>query len=538
MTNRSRWIVGTFAACVAATTIASPKPSVPVPVLNWAACDFAPWVECATATVPLDYDQPRGATTQLALARVPAADQTNKIGTVFLNPGGPGASGVDLAAFGFGEYLALLLDGRFDIVGFDPRGVAGSSPLYCFESATELNAFFGDAPLYPYLREQERPFFATYKSLGAQCASQHNPILGHMSTADVVRDLDLLRQAVGDAKLSYLGFSYGSFLGTTYANMFPDKVRALVIDGVLDPILWSSSWQVVSDRVATQKEFAEFLRLCDAAGEECELSGPDGAGARYSALAAALHEQPFDFGGGDLYSYDFLIADTVSAMYSPEAWGGFFGYGAYFAFLADAVLDGDAAAAETARAIGKEIQAQLKNASPSRADYSNGLEGYYGNHCADAEYPSTLPLYRAIGAFAASGSIFGPYWWWSAAGCADLAASADRYAGPWATRTSAPVLVVGNYFDGVTDYEGAMTSSQLLKNSRLLTYAGWGHTAFDRSACVTDYVVDYLRDGTLPPKGTVCPANPNPFLPVALSRSNAGRNVLPRVGLPPLRPGR
>lgn len=535
MMDGCRWGLGAFLACLAATVNAAPKSSAPIPALNWAPCEFAGLVECASATVPLDYDKPRGATTELLLARVPAADQASKIGTVFLNPGGPGDSGVELAAFGFGAYLAQLLEGRFDIVGFDPRGVGRSSPLYCFDSEDELNAFFGDLPFFPYLPEQERPFFKRNRALADQCAGQGNPILRHMSTADVVRDLDLLRQAVGDKKLSFLGFSYGSFIGNTYANMFPDKVRAIAIDGVLDPVLWSSGWQVVSDRVATQEEFAEFLRLCDAAGEGCALSVSGGAGARFAALAAALHSAPFEFPGGDLYSYDFLIADAVAAMYTPETWPR---YAAFFALLAEGVLDSDVAAAEKARGIGKEIQELLKSAAPSRADYDNGLEGYFGNHCADAEYPSRLALYKAIGAFAESGSLFGPFWWWSSSSCADWRASPDRYPGPWSTRTSAPVLVVGNYFDGITDYEGAVASSKLLKNSRLLSYAGWGHTAFDRSPCIANHVANYLRDGTLPPKGTVCPANANPFLPDALSRSNFRRNALPRIGLPPLRPAK
>ena len=535
MMSCSRWIVGTLVACAAAAATAAPaqrRPSPPpVPVLNWAPCEIAPEVECATATVPLDYDQPRGATTKLALARVPAADQANKIGSIFLNPGGPGASGVDLVLFGFGDFLAGLLGGRFDIVAFDPRGVAQSSPLYCFDSAASLDAFFGDAPLFPYLPEQEKPYFDTFKQLGPQCATQGNPIMGHMSTADVARDMDLLRQAVGDAKLSYLGFSYGSFLGATYANLFPDKVRALVIDGVLDPTLWSSGWQVVSDRVATQKEFAEFLRLCDAAGNAaCPLSqGPNSAAGRYASMVEALYSEPLIFPDGFVYTYDFLIDDSVGAMYAPELWPD---YGAYFASLAEAML-GDRVALKKAAELRKQLQERVKSASPRRAEYANGIDAYYGNHCSDAEYPHTLPLFKGIAAFAESGSIYGPYWWWGAAPCAGWPAASDRYIGPWATRTSSAVLVVGNYFDGVTDYEGAVATSKLLKNSRLLTYAGWGHTAFDRNQCVTDHVVSYLLDGSLPPVGTVCAANPNPFLPsLALKRANA--SAVPRIGLPPM----
>jgi pimeloyl-ACP methyl ester carboxylesterase len=510
---------------------------LPVPVLHWQPCgaDF-PGVQCASATVPLDYDRPRGATTQLALARVPAADQAHKIGTVFLNPGGPGGSGVDLVLFGFGAELAGQLQQRFDVVGFDPRGVAASDPLHCFDSEDELNAFFTDLPAFPYLPSQLRPFFDQYRSLADACLGQGQAITRHMSTADVARDMDLLRQAVGDERLTYLGFSYGTYLGNTYANLFPGRVRALVIDGVLDPRLWGGGLQVISDRVATAKEFDEFLRLCDQAGAACGLAGGAGAKARFNALAASVLANPIDLGDGNLFTYDQLIGTAAGAMYSPEVWGGDQGVAAFFGALADAT-SGNAAAAQRARAISAHLEAQLRQATPHRADYNNGFDAYYGNQCSDSEYPHTFSLFRAFYDFAKAGSIFGPYWWAGNAGCANWPVAKDRFVGPWSVRTSAPVLVVGNFFDGVTDYDGAVASSRLLRNSRLLSYAGWGHTAFGRSQCITDHVVKYLLDGTLPATGTVCPANPNPFLPTPALRA-ANARTMPWVGLPPARPHR
>jgi pimeloyl-ACP methyl ester carboxylesterase len=484
--------------------------------------------------VPLDYDQPRGATTTIALARIAASNSSQKIGSVFLNPGGPGGSGVDLVLFGFGEALATLLDGRFDIVGFDPRGVAGSDPLFCFDDSGGLMEFFDGLPVFAYRNDQLRPFFNRFRGLGDKCLGRGQPIARHMSTADVARDMDLLRQSVGDEKLTYLGFSYGSFLGNTYASLFPDKVRALVIDGVLDPRLWSGSLQVVSDRVATQQEFNEFLRLCDEAA--CPLSGSVGAKVRFNALAASLKNQPFLLDGSE-YTYDFLVSDAVSAMYSPEVWADF---GEFFGLLADAVAAGDVTLGKQASATREQIMEEFRSASQTRkrTDYSNGFDAFVGNHCSDARYPSSFELFATFNAFAAAGSIFGPYWYATNAACADYPVSSDRFIGPFTTRTSAPVLVVGNFFDGVTDYNGAVASSKLLVNSRLLSYAGWGHTAFGRSDCVTNFVVDYLRDGSLPAEGTVCPANPNPFLPVNSLQNGKTLRALPMVGLPPLRPTR
>ena len=264
-------------------TAASPGRAAPpaTPTLNWLPCgtDF-PGVECARVKVPLDYDSPAGPKTTLALARVRATNPATRIGSVFLNPGGPGGSGVDLVLSGYGARIRANLDGRFDVVGFDPRGVGASAPLHCFDSKRQLNEFLASQPIFPYRSGQYRSFFEAFSDFADRCLDGTDPIAAHMSTADVARDLDLLRRAVGDAKLSYLGYSYGTYIGNTYANLFPKNVRALVIDGVLDPRLWSSGQQIKSDRVATQHEFDEFLRLCDAAGPACAFTGPQGARAR------------------------------------------------------------------------------------------------------------------------------------------------------------------------------------------------------------------------------------------------------------------
>ena len=457
-----------------------------VPRINWQACGPEhPGFDCAQVKVPLDYDNPRGATTTVALARKPATDKARRIGSLLLKPGGPGGSGVDFA-FSWGERLTTNLQGRFDIIGFDPRGIGRSDPLHCFASEDDLNKFFEGIPGFPYQPAQERPFYDRYRSLGPECLDDQ-PIARHMSTADVARDMDLLRRAVGDRKLSYLGFSYGSFLGATYANMFPNNIRALVIDGVLNPELWSSGRQIESDRIATKEEFREFLRLCDEA--KC-VFGPDSE-KRWNALLAAVRAKPIQV-GDQVYTYDAVIGAAIGAMYNPRSWPG---AATLFDQLADA--------------------ASVSVATAAEPDYDNGFDAYNGNVCADIEYPRDFGTYRAIGRYAEAGSEFGPSWWWSNAACANWPTNHDRYAGPWRTRTSAPVLVVGNHFDGVTDFRGAQAANRQLAGSRLLAYAGWGHTAYGLSKCASDHTDAYLLNVTLPAVGTVCPANPNPFLPTA-----------------------
>jgi pimeloyl-ACP methyl ester carboxylesterase len=535
-----------FTASLCAGLMAAPAfasyqaPSVPQ--IDWQTCgaDF-PGLQCATVKVPLDYDRPNGEKTDIALARFPASDPSKKIGTLFLNPGGPGGSGVDLVSFGFGEFLDQTLLGRFDVVGWDPRGVGGSAPIQCWDTNAARNEYFTGSQAFPYLASQERPYFELNRRIADLCFAKNQRILRHMSTGDVVRDLDLLRQAVGDQKLTYLGYSYGSHIGNTYANMFPSKVRALVIDGVLDPILWTSGWQIKADRVASFDVLKQFFKLCDSAGSKCALSGPNGSKARFDRLRNLVRQTPIllDDGQGGIfeYSYDFFVADSAGVMYSPEQWSA---YADFLGFL-DSATQGNKAAA--ARALSSRRQIQLAVTVPRREVYNNGTESFLGNHCSDAEYPSLFPFYSIIGKYAEAGSFQGPYWWWGNTGCASWPTAADRYIGPWVTRTSSPVLVVGNFYDPATDYAGAVTSSRLLQNSRLLSYAGWGHTAAysGRSACTDDYVSLYLLDGSLPPKGTVCPATENPFTVAAVkSRLNKSTRA-PVVGLPniePLRPAR
>ena len=208
-----------------------------MPRIVWKACG-GPY-ECAQAPVPLDYDDPRGPTIPIALIRLPASNPARRIGSVFINPGGPGGSGVDIIRSGAAQVIWTdAVRARFDIIGFDPRGVARSRPLKCFASNDEAQRFFGSAPIFPYTKSQEAPFIALAARLGQRCVARGGAIIRHMSTANVARDLDLLRQAVGDDKLSYDGISYGSILGSTYAALFPNRVRALVIDGVADPVSW------------------------------------------------------------------------------------------------------------------------------------------------------------------------------------------------------------------------------------------------------------------------------------------------------------
>lgn len=528
---------------VALPAVAAKKPPPPrVPTISWQPCiEGVENLDCARVQVPLDYRYPYGHKTELALARIPAADKANKIGTLFLNPGGPGASGVDLIYNGFGDLLNEILQGRFDIVGWDPRGIGESTPIQCWDNEDDRNAHFQGQPIFPYRAAQERPFFEAYRGIAYRCfanaASQ--PIMNFMTTGDVVRDLDLLRRAVGDSQLNYLGYSYGSYIGSTYANMYPRNIRAMVIDGVLDPRLWNSGWQIKSDRTASYEVLREFFRQCDFAGKDCALRGPNGSKARFDAILAVARQQgTIVIGEGDdvfEYGYDEVVADASSLMYSPEQWPR---YASFLDLLGNA-LAGKQDAAKNALATRRAIEQQFADASPvQRAFYDNSLEAYFGNHCSDASYPYAFDWFAAIGRYAESGSFMGPNWWWINAACAAWPKGPNRYTGPWKTGTSSRVLVIGNYFDPATNYRGAVETQKLLRTSRLLTYAGWGHVASytGRSQCVDDIVTDYILNGAVPPKKIVCPAAPNPFVQAKV-KAKAGKSVvMPMTGLPTMKP--
>jgi pimeloyl-ACP methyl ester carboxylesterase len=242
------------------------------PPIGWTTCGSG--LECANVPVPLDWRHPDGPTITLAVIRHLASRPEQRIGSLFFNPGGPGDSGVAAVAER-GEALDALTAGRFDIVGWDIRGSAGSSPVLCFANASERASFWQGLPV-PTTRTEQRRYLAKTVALAQRCGARNGELLAHITTADTARDLDHLRRLVGDRQLSYLGESYGTLIGQTYANLFPRRVRAMVLDGVVDPVAAAAGTEAVlaSSLADTDRVFREFLRLCEAAGpDRCALAG-------------------------------------------------------------------------------------------------------------------------------------------------------------------------------------------------------------------------------------------------------------------------
>jgi pimeloyl-ACP methyl ester carboxylesterase len=522
---------------------ASGTGSAAVPKLHWGSCaaegEGLEAFQCATAVVPLDYDKPTGKQITLALARLPASNPSHKIGSLFLNPGGPGGSGVDFL-FGAGPFLySDEVRARFDLVGFDPRGIIRSTPLRCFDSLEEAEAAFYPIQ-FPVTRAEERVWIQTDRGIAHACADRGGPILDHMSTANVARDMDLLRRAVGDAKLTYAGYSYGTYLGSTYANLFPGKVRALVVDGVLDPVAWSTGrgdqarTLPFSTRVrSAQGAYAtlqEFLRLCDAGGPNCAFSQGNPK-RRFDRLAKRLLREPSEFtdpttGETFVVTYADLIGATLGVLYDPAAWPD-------WAVVLQALDEQTrpAAAAAALRAVRARLRPRFQ-----QEDYPNFVEGFPGVACSETHNPSNVGAWaRAARAQDRQFPYFGRPWTWVSSICEPWPGwDDDHFDGPWTHTTANPVLVVGNLFDPATRYQGAVTVNRLLPNSRLLTLAGWGHTSLFVSSCVDAYVSTYLLTSRVPPKGTVCAPDVVPFAqPAAAARAQQPTGASAKVELIP-----
>ena len=485
--------------------------------IAWSKCFGGPF-QCGTLQVPLDYKKPNGTAISLAIVKLPATDPADRIGSLLLNPGGPGGSGVDYVV-GAGPVLYTPeVRARFDLVGFDPRGIARSTALRCFGTTNQAVATLSPFP-FPTTRDQLSQSIDADASLVSACDRRGGRIADHMATADVARDMDSLRAALGDTQLTYAGVSYGSYLGVTYANMFPDKVRAVVVDGVMDPIAWSTgrngeaatlpfSTRLHSDAGA-QATLNEFFRLCDAGGDRCAFSG--GAADRYAALAQRLLQRPttitFPDGTSGTLGYSDLIGLTLGAMFDSSTWPDF------AAMLAD--ID----QAASAQRIGARAE-RFRGPSvylPKRGfpQYVNFAEGFPAIACADSNNPASYEDWwnAGIAADAASG-YFGRIWTWASGVCAAWDhTDAARYMGPFDRRTSNPVLVVGNQFDPATPYQGAVTVANLLPKSALLTVHGWGHTSLFLSACADQTITRYLVDLMTPKPGTVCDQDVVPFSP-------------------------
>lgn len=479
------------AACVALTmtggsAVAAAPPGPAVPTLDWSDCGDGVY-QCSPAQVPLDYRHPDGLQVTLQLRRWPAAKPDSRIGTLFIYAGGPGSSGWDWVQ-SFATSAVQEIRDRFDIVGYDPRGVHRSQPVSCL-----------DGPAYAAQWAVGPRSFDTAARLArkwdAACQRHSGTLLPYIGTEYQARDLDLLRAAVGDAKLTYFGGSYATYVGTVYANLFPAHTRAMVLDSGYDPEKYANDPYAYDygQYQATEAAMNRFLGWCAKTPEQCPFAagGTDMAG-KVRRLLDALDAKPQDGVNGAT-----MLSELTYRLNSgTRKWA----------------------------SLGTDLQLAQHRTGPLM--YAIGQSDAAFNavnvsvECADRLYPPGRHQLRARLAAAATdfpitapGMAYGPpaYDQTHAPACVQWpAARLSRYDGPYNAHGSAPILISGNTGDPDTPYADSVALSHILENGHLITWAGEGHTARRKSACIESYMYEYLLRVSLPPDGTVCRDAPTP----------------------------
>jgi len=435
--------------------------------------------------VPLDYAAPTGPTVSLRLVRRPASRPSTRIGSLLINPGGPGVSAVDFLRSFAGSSAPEELRRRFDLVAFDPRGTTGSTPVHCLDTSG-LDAFFHVDP-DPDSAQEVRLLDKANRDFAAGCQQRSGRVLPHVSTEVAARDMDSLRAALREPRLTYLGYSYGTSLGAAYLTLFPTRVRAMVLDGALDPRL---SWdQVLAGQgKGFEQAFRSFLAWCDRTAESCRFrkeSEGDLATA-YDRIAAQVEQEPLPASKGRTVGPGELSYGTGQALYSTSYWP-FLG-GA----LADAA-DGDGAAVLTLSDLYLERDA---------GGYDNTIEANFAVNCLDRPWPKDLANYQRLAdSLAKSAPRFGPAIAWSGAACSVW--PVPPTGSPRTVRaTGAPtVVVIGTTRDPATPYAWSVGLADQLDKGVLVSFDGDGHTAYRRGAptCVTEPVTAYLLTAKAPP---------------------------------------
>jgi pimeloyl-ACP methyl ester carboxylesterase len=439
--------------------------------------------------VPLDYAAGGSAVAHISLIRLPATDRARRIGSLVTNPGGPGGSGVDFVRQDATAVFPAAVRERFDIVGFDPRGVGLSTPVRC---EADLESYLSADP-DPITAAQWTALVAADRAFATACGTNAGPLLGDVSTVSAARDLDLLRAALGEAKLTYVGYSYGTFLGATYAGLFPDHVRALVLDAAVDPAL-DLVGRLRGQAASFEGALDRFLASCSA-DPSCGFYEGGASGRAFDRLIAGLDRKPLPaplVGGGRAATAGMAWNAILGALYSP-------GFG--WPYLARAL--GLAAAGDGSLLL---ATADALNGRKPDGEYSNEVEANSAINCADEPAPTDPAAYMTLAqqllktaprvgrVLAATGLT-----------CAFWPVHPTAAPAPIRAAGAPPIVVIGGTGDPATPYAWSVALAKELSSGVLLTRTGEGHGSYGFGTPCIDAPVDaYLLDLTAPVKGTVC----------------------------------
>jgi len=471
--------------------------------LTWTDCGGG--YQCAHLQVPRDYGHPHGATFNLGIIRLPAQGQ--RLGSLFVNFGGPGGDAVD-TIHAIGADLFGAVNDHFDIVAVDPRGVTETQPSVDCHANQETQGIYSEPFTTPFNLDRSA-LIAKDRQYIQQCIQQNGDVLRYLSTANTARDMDRVRAAMGDQRLNYFGFSYGTFLGSTYATLFRHHYRAMVLDGPVDVQGWINrpmeNLREQSD--GFEHALARFFQACAAHQDICQFGGDDPQDA-FEQLVQSAYQSPLPAGGSDPrpVNGDDLIGGAALAMYAKQFWP----------VLVEALQEAHNGDGTTFRSLADSFFGRNDDGT-----YSPGGDRYFlitaadqlyqhvhgngGDHGSNSEIINT---YLAAGNH--SWGLF-PHTWWNA-GYAELnyglydPHSVGVFRGPFHASSSAPTaLEVATTYDPATPYRGALRTAAQLGNVRLLTMRGDGHTAYGgNSQCIDDDVNAYIETLALPPVGTVC----------------------------------
>ncbi len=460
-----------------------------VAAVHWVACDGQSGpkgFECATVMVPRDPLDAKLGTIGMAIDRSRATGSAaQRIGSLLINPGGPGESGVD-ALPGTVSGLPKDLLQRFDVVGFDPPGVGRTAPITCLSSAGLAEYFHADpAPTTPAgvaaLVSEARVF-------GQGCEQRSGAELPYVSTVDAAMDMDVLRQALGDAKLSYLGFSYGTFLGATYAGLFPTHVRAMVLDGALDPsvpVLTS----IEEQSAGLERQLRQFITACTSSSSCAWKPGPNPEQALEELFARSSVKPLRAEGTTRTVGPAEVVYGTLWPLYFTSTWP-----------------DLETTLADASAGDGTDLLQEFDSYTGRNPDgsYTNLFEVNAAVDCLDQPAPSLAQIQAALPAAEAASPFFGPTDLYGEVGCAFWPVPATGKVGPIHAVGSPPIVVVGSTGDPITPYSWAQSLASQLQHGVLLTRVGDGHTAYFASSCIRSDVDAYLITLVPPAAGTRC----------------------------------
>ncbi|GAA1902540.1 alpha/beta hydrolase [Lapillicoccus jejuensis] len=456
--------------------------------LAWSDCQGG---QCATLTVPVDYAQPDGATIGLALLKVPARSASNRIGSLVVNPGGPGGSGVDYAKAA-GQIVGSGVRTRYDVVGFDPRGVARSAPIDCLPDEG-MDRFF-DTDQTPEDTAEAQAWVAEAKTYADGCEQRSARLLPHVSTVDAAKDMDVLRAALGEARLTYLGKSYGTFLGATYADLFPTKVGRMVLDGVVPPDLTSyeiNLGQAQGFETAARAYVADCVTRSD-----CPVGRTVDQGMQWLRdFLARTDTQPVpvtDDARVTELGQTWAANGIAQAMYDQSLWP----------TLSQALTQ----AAQGSGNLLMRLADEMVERTPGGQYTGNIMEAIYAVNCLDRPDTADIPTVEANARkIEAAAPTFGPLLAWGSVPCGVWPVKATGTPHKVTAQGSGPIVVVGTTRDPATPYEWSVRLRQELANASLVTFDGDGHTAYKRSnSCVDDAIDAYYLDGTVPEDGLRC----------------------------------